>query len=112
MTKIELKSLSVKELKALQKRIEREITGRDQRQRKEALVAVREKARELGFTLNELVGDVSATGAGARTSAPAPAKYRNPTDPDLTWSGRGRPPYWIKEAQENGIDIETLRIPE
>lgn len=114
MVKFDLKSLSVQELKSLQKKVEREMSGRDKRQRKEALIAVREKAKELGFSLNELVGDGGeAAGAGASsatTRAPAPAKYRSKDDPTLTWSGRGRPPLWIKEAQDKGVDLETLRI--
>lgn len=115
MTKVDLKSLSLQELKSLQKKVEREIAGRDKRQRKEALSAVREKAKQLGYSLDDLVGDNAGAKSAASdrpraTRAPAPAKYRSKDDPSLTWSGRGRPPRWIKEAQDNGVDLETLRI--
>lgn len=112
MVNYDLKTLSQQELKSLQKKIEHEITSRDKRQRKEALSAVKEMARELGFSLDELVSGTSANSSGGGTAArtPAPAKYRSADNPDLTWSGRGRPPYWIKEAQEKGIDLETLLI--
>lgn len=110
MANYDLKTLSLQELKSLQQKVEREISGRDKRQRKEALNAVKEKAKEMGFSLDQLISDVSLSGSAAQSRTPAPAKYRSADDPSLTWSGRGRPPHWIKEAQENGIDIETLLI--
>ncbi|HEY9038213.1 MAG TPA: H-NS histone family protein [Roseovarius sp.] len=116
MAKFDLKSLSVQELKSLQKKVDREMAGRDKRQRKEALSAVKERAKQLGYSLDELIGDgtgaspAGISGKPKEMRAPAPAKYRSKDDPSLTWSGRGRPPLWIKEAQEKGVDLETLRI--
>lgn len=114
MTTYDLKSMSMQELKTLQKKIDREMTGRDKRQRKEAFAAVKEKAKELGYSLDDLVGpDAKPAGISDKPragSVPGPAKYRSKDDPSLTWSGRGRPPRWIKEAQESGIDLETLSV--
>jgi len=115
MAKFDLKSLSAQELKSLQKKVDRELAGRDKRQRKDALSAVRERAKQLGYSLDELVGDggavtPSGTGPKPKSRAPAEPKYRSKEDPSLTWSGRGRPPAWIKEAREKGVDIETMRI--
>src|SRR5690554_4480299 len=108
MANYDLKSATLRELESLQKQVEREIADRDKRHRKEALSALKEKAKQMGFSLGELLEDSS--GAKGKTRAPAPPKYRSLDDPDRTWSGRGRPPLWIKEAQEKGIDIETMRI--
>ncbi len=116
MAKFDLKSLSVQELKSLQKKLDREMAGRDKRQRKEALNAVKEKAKELGYSLTDLMGDgtgaqpAGISGSPKAMRVPAPPKYRSQIDPSLTWSGRGRPPQWIKDAQDNGIDLETLRV--
>lgn len=116
MAKFDLKSLSVQELKSLQKKVEREMAGRDKRQRKEALSAVKERAKQLGYSLDDLIGtgpDAQPAGISGKPKAlrtPAPAKYRSKDDPNLTWSGRGRPPLWIKEARDKGVDLETLRI--
>jgi DNA-binding protein H-NS len=35
-------------------------------------------------------------------------KYRNPANPEQTWTGRGKKPGWLKEA----ADPEAFRIPE
>lgn len=117
MANLDLKSMSMQELKSLHKKVERELAGRDKRQRKEALTAVKEKAKKLGYSLDDLVTDSSSAKAGSTASkpkatrTPAPPKYRSKDDPSLTWSGRGRPPRWIQEAKEQGVDLETLRIP-
>ncbi len=115
MAKFDLKSLSIQELKSLKTKVDREMAGRDKRQRKEALTAVRDKAKQLGYSLDDLVASGSAatpkgTSPKPKSSAPAAPKYRSKADPSLTWSGRGRPPAWIKEARDKGIDIETMRI--
>jgi len=115
MAKYDLKSLSIQELKSLQKKVERELAGRDKRQRKDALSAVKERAKQLGYSLDDLVGNKGAptptgTNPKPKSRAPAAPKYRNPKDPSLTWSGRGRPPQWVKEAKDKGVDIETMRI--
>lgn len=37
----------------------------------------------------------------ASTKKPVPAKYRHP-DSGSTWTGRGKAPLWIVEAEKNG----------
>jgi DNA-binding protein H-NS len=39
----------------------------------------------------------------------AAPKYRNPADPEQTWTGRGRLPKWAAELQKNGI-LESALI--
>lgn len=39
--------------------------------------------------------------AAAAVRKPVPPKYRNP-ETDATWSGRGKPPRWISDAEQNG----------
>ena len=37
-------------------------------------------------------------------------KYRNPDDPSVTWSGRGRQPKWVQVAIAGGQTLEDLAI--
>jgi DNA-binding protein H-NS len=46
----------------------------------------------------------------ARPKHAAVAKFRNPRPPFQTWSGRGPPPRWVKEALEHGGTMDSLRI--
>ena len=39
--------------------------------------------------------------------APGVPKYRNPANPEQTWTGRGKKPGWLRDA----ADQEALRIP-
>jgi DNA-binding protein H-NS len=37
-------------------------------------------------------------------------KYRHPTNPNLTWTGRGKRPAWIAEALAAGKSLEDLAV--
>jgi DNA-binding protein H-NS len=39
-------------------------------------------------------------------------KYRSPEDPNITWTGRGNKPLWVKAALEGGMEMEDLLIEE
>ncbi len=106
MTEFDLNSMNLEDLKQLQKDVVKAIEGYEERRRQDALVAVRAKARELGFTLNDLIGAPIKTGSKAKH----PPKYRHPENRSLTWSGRGRQPAWLSEAIEAGKSLEDLWI--
>ena len=101
----DLHSLSLKELKDLQSQVAKAIAGFEDRKKKEALVELEEKARELGFTFAELTGMTTA-----RKRAPAVAKYANPANPSDTWSGRGRKPRWFDAALKSGKKPDDMAI--
>ena len=106
MPKIDLDKLSSEDLVQLRKDVDKAITSFDERRRQEALAAVEAKAKEMGFSLNELT-----QGQGAKkTKAALPAKYRHPESPAKTWSGRGRQPAWIKEGLDQGKSLDDFRI--
>jgi len=39
-------------------------------------------------------------------------KFRNPAQPDQTWSGRGKRPQWVTELLNAGMNIRDFRISE
>lgn len=104
MTDIKWDSLSLDELKAIQKDAAKAIASFEARKRKEALAAVEAKAAEMGFSLGDLVG-----GAKTKSTKSAP-KYCHPENPAMTWTGKGRQPNWIKEALANGKSLDDLLI--
>lgn len=105
MTNFDLNALSIKELKDLQKDVERTITNFADRQKAEARAQLEALAKERGFTLAELVSS-----DGKKTRAPAAPKYKHPENPDLTWSGRGRKPLWFVDAMAAGQTPDDLAI--
>jgi DNA-binding protein H-NS len=105
MADFDLEALSLNELKKMQKDIAKAISTFEDRRKAEARAKVEAFARDLGYSLAELVG------ADTKTSrAPAAAKYRHPENPALTWSGRGRKPQWFAEALSAGKTAEDMAI--
>ena len=77
------------------------------RERAAALDAAEKAAKQHGFSLQELTG-IAAT--KSKRKSKNPAKFRNPTDPSQTWTGRGRKPQWIKDAESAGTDLADFAI--
>ena len=101
----ELKDLK-KDLQKQMRAVERAMGSFKDRQRKAALAAAEKAVAELGFSLSDLTGGSKSKGAKSK-SAP---KYRNPDNPDQTWTGRGRRPDWIRDAMDKGDDLSKYEI--
>lgn len=104
--KVDLKAMSRVELLKLRSDVDTAIAVAEKREKKEALKAAEKAAAEFGFSLSEISG--GAKGGGKKPKA-AP-KYKNPDNPEDTWSGRGRKPKWVHEAIAKGVDISDLEI--
>jgi DNA-binding protein H-NS len=105
MADYDLEALSLSELKKMQKDVAKAISTYEDRQKAEARAKVAVLARELGYSLAELVGTEMKS-----ARAPIATKYRHPENPALTWSGRGRKPQWFVEAMEAGKTASDLAI--
>ena len=97
MADYDLEALSLSELKKMQKDVAKAISTHQDRQKADARAKVETFARELAYSLAELVGTETKIAC-----APAPAKYGHPENPSLTWSGRGRKPRWFVDARAAG----------
>ena len=92
MSHFDLETMSLDELKALQKQVAKAIEGYKDRERLKALAELEAKAQEMGFSLSDLLG-TKKTRKG--TGIP---KYRHPDDAAVTWTGKGRRPAWVNGA--------------
>lgn len=91
---IDLSGMGRADLMRLIKDAEKQLKQIEKSERKAALDAAERAAKEHGFSLGEL------TGAGKPAKTAAPAKYRHPENSDLTWSGRGRRPSWLRDVDD------------
>ena len=105
MVDYDLEALSLGELKKMQKDIAKAISTYQDRRKAEARAKVEAFARDLGYSLAELVGTETKI-----ARAPAPARYRHPENPAITWSGRGRKPQWFADALASGKSAGELAI--
>lgn len=106
MASFDIDGLSLQELKDLQKHVARMISTYEARQKAEARAKIDAVAREMGFSLTDLVGG-EAKKSFKSVSVP---KYRNPKDHSATWTGKGRRPAWFAQALDEGVDPDDMLI--
>ena len=103
---IDLTDLSRQDLLQLQADVQKALKDAEKRDRRAARAAAEQAAADYGYTLEGLLG--SARTPGGRPADPP--KYRNPENPEQTWSGRGRRPHWLHDALANGSDLSEFEI--
>ena len=115
---IDISSLTKKELVALRRKVDRAIESIDARTLEKARREARQLAQSYGVSLGDLI---EAPKSGAKSAAKPKArkpgkrgkvapKYRDPANPKITWSGRGRTPKWVSAALESGASLADLAV--
>jgi DNA-binding protein H-NS len=102
MTKYDFETMSIDDLWSLHERIGSVLE-----------VKIQDEKRRLEHWLDELGRRSVASQADIRHTRPSPKgepKFRNPNDPSITWSGRGRHPRWLNELIAAGRAINDFRI--
>lgn len=107
---IDLRGLTRADLEVLAKDVEKALKRAAETERKDALKAARLAAQERGFDLEELLEPGAAKTSKASGKPKAPAKYRNPENPEQTWTGRGRKPQWLVDAVAEGADLSSFAV--
>ncbi|MFO1424412.1 MAG: H-NS histone family protein [Candidatus Competibacteraceae bacterium] len=97
-----IESLSIEQLKALIEKAQHSI----QQKKAGEIEAIREQMVEMAKRVDMAPEEV--LNYSSRKRRPGKPKYRNPNDPEKTWTGRGKPPRWLKEM----ADPESCRIPD
>ncbi|MEC7760756.1 MAG: H-NS histone family protein [Pseudomonadota bacterium] len=113
--KINLKGMTRKELEKLRSDVDKALEKVGDEEKRAALQAAEKAAKSFGYSLEDLsdvkpakrVSKPSKSGDGRTKVAP---KYRNPADPEATWTGRGRKPKWVETHLEQGGTLEQITI--
>lgn len=119
---IDINTLSAKELESLISKAKKRKTTLNKRK---PLVQVRKKltqqAKSEGYTIAELFGTGGATATATRAPRGAAKKarkslgkvapkYRDSSNPDNTWTGRGKQPRWLAAYTANGRQADEFLI--
>ncbi|NLD67768.1 MAG: H-NS histone family protein [Limnobacter sp.] len=73
-------------------------------------ISLAEIGEALGKRRAPRAASKAASGRGTKTvRKPVPPKYRDP-ETGATWSGRGRTPRWIVDAEQSGKDRSSFAI--
>lgn len=112
--KPDLKSMNRRELEKLKADVEKALAKISEKDRKAAIAAAEKAAAAHGFSLADITGEATpkaktrkAKSGPKSVSAP---KYRNPENPDQTWTGKGRQPEWFKSAIAAGKNPDDMEI--
>lgn len=89
-----LEKMSFAELAEMEAQIERLKSEKQNAERNALRQRLTDIAREHGFSIHDLFGK-------ARKGSVA-VKYRDPKNPENTWTGRGRMPHWMSAATKGG----------
>jgi DNA-binding protein H-NS len=117
--KFDLKSMTRKELEKLKGLVEKELEKASEKDKVAAVQAAEKAAAAHGFTLADLTGAKApakrgrkpgSTATKAKAKTPGVPKYRNPSNPSDTWTGKGRQPVWFKDAVAAGTSPASLAI--
>ncbi|MGK2953258.1 MAG: H-NS histone family protein [Thiobacillus sp.] len=95
------------QIAAAQRALDQVVAKRARQTLKEA----RRLAAEVGYEAEfRKVGKTAGVGKAAGARAKVAPKYRNPNNPEETWSGRGRQPKWMQQLQAEGTSMDELAI--
>lgn len=121
---MDIKNVSLPELRRLAIKIEKEIERREQADKKGLLNKLKKLAEEQGFDFAALVGleapaakpatakakKAEKAGAKASKKAGGQIKFRHPEDASIGWTGHGRKPGWVIAWLEAGKPLEELAV--
>ncbi|MEQ1621888.1 MAG: H-NS histone family protein [Methylococcales bacterium] len=101
-----LQELSETELQSVIENAEKALREKQTFKRKEVITQIKELAASIGVSVEILESEKKSVRKGAKVAA----KYRNPNEPEKTWTGRGMMPKWLKEFLDAGRDRSEFEI--
>lgn len=108
MKTLDLSTYNFAELKGLLHDINQEIKARQTQELQKARDDILAIAESAGISIESLLATVSKK--QKKQGKKVLPKYQNPAEPSLTWTGRGRAPKWVVEAEVKGASRESLRL--
>lgn len=110
MTEVDIEQLSVEALREHIAKAQHLLDEKVGEERDRVIQDAEQQLAKLGLSLAEAMGRQRSAPAPERGKRQLRAKFRHPENSETTWSGVGRKPKWIREAEETG-QLEALRIP-
>lgn len=108
---IDLTPLSIDELETVIVDAQHLIKTKKKSQLKDARNQLEKVAADLGFTLEELtLGKSNNDNAPVKVRKPVAIRYRNPSNAQETWTGRGKQPRWLVAALASGKSLADFLV--
>ena len=117
MSDINVKNMSLSELRKLQKDIGKALAVHETSEKKKARAVIEAKAKSFGFSLSDLTANPAPqpklekkAKADKKPRKQPRIKYRNKENPEQTWTGMGRRPIWLVIATDAGAKQEDFLV--
>lgn len=115
MNPLDISKLSYPELVELSKKLDQEIAAKRVEEIKVLADGYIKKVQAAGFSAAEAIAALQPYIGGAakakRRSAGSPeARYRDPANPENTWSGRGLPAKWLASYEAQGRSRDEFKV--
>ena len=110
MAEIDLSNLNIDQLADLVTQTQSEMASREKQRRKDLRSELERRVTAEGYKMGDIFPELGSGSGSAARRQKRPAKYRNPQNPDDTWSGIGRTPKWVATiVEERGIDVPAFK---
>lgn len=104
----ELQNMTADELKKLMADAEKQLAEAEKRKKTETKAAIQKILDEAGYDIGDIFPGAAA-GKSKKSGSKGEARYRDPAT-GSTWTGRGRKPKWLVEAEAAGRSVEDFAI--
>lgn len=108
MKKIDLSEYGLEELVSHREDVDKAIEALRSGEIKKLREETEAKAKALGIPIEDIFG-VASKKAGPSMVKGKPM-YQHPTDSSKTWTGKGKPPHWMKDHEAQGKSRDDLLI--
>lgn len=102
----EYQNLSENELQAVIEKAEKALKTKQANKRKEVIAQIKDLAASIDVVVEIYENDKRS----ARKGVKVPIKYRDPQDPEKTWTGRGVTPKWMQTLLDAGHERSEFEV--
>ena len=109
MTSLDIARLDIEQLTDLLGKAQSELASRERQNRKDLRAELERRVAADGYTMGDVFPELGAA-RSSTTRQKRPARYRDPQNPERTWSGIGRAPKWVQAIlDERGIKMKEFK---
>ena len=110
MADIDISGLNIDQLTDLVGKAQSEMASREKQRRKDLRSELERRVAADGYKLGDIFPELGNGAAGGRQRRKMPVKFRNPQNPEETWTGIRRSPKWVQAIlAERGIEMAAFK---
>ena len=110
MADFDLSGLNIDQLAELVGKAQAQMASREKQRRTDLRSELERRLAADGYKLGDIFPELGLGATGGRQRRKMPVKFRNPQNPEETWTGIGRSPRWVQAIlSERGIDMAAFK---